>query len=123
MSGVRAVLAASRPVSWINTALPFLAAAYEVERGLTPAIALGALYFLVPFNVLMYGVNDVFDYASDLANPRKQSIEGALVAPADRRLIWTAVLVTNVPLLVAVAALAPAAATAAVLAAAGSALA
>lgn len=29
----------------------------------------------------MYGVNDVFDYESDLANPRKGGIEGALLEP------------------------------------------
>jgi 4-hydroxybenzoate polyprenyltransferase/GT2 family glycosyltransferase len=117
VSGLRAVVAASRPFSWVNTALPFLAAAYEVERGLTPLIVLGFLYFLVPFNVLMYGVNDVFDYASDLANPRKQSIEGALVPPASRRTIWAAVVATNLPFLVAFAALAPPAATVVVMAA------
>ncbi len=121
MSGLRAVLAASRPISWVNTALPFLAAAYEVERGLTPVVILGALYFLVPFNVLMYGVNDVYDYASDLANPRKQSIEGALVPPDRRRLMWAAVAVTNVPFLVALALLAPPAGTAAIVAAAAAA--
>ena len=41
MSALRTVLAASRPISWVNTALPFLAAAYEVERGLTPLLVLG----------------------------------------------------------------------------------
>ena len=118
MSAVRAVLAASRPISWVNTALPFLAAAYEVERGLTPLLTLGFLYFLVPFNLLMYGVNDIYDYASDLANPRKQSVEGSLVPPDRRRLIWTAIAVTNLPILVVIALLAPPAGTAAIVAAA-----
>ena len=121
MSALREVLAASRPISWVNTALPFLAAAYEVERGLTPLAVLGLVYFLVPFNLLMYGVNDVFDYASDVANPRKQSVEGALVPPDRRRLIWSAVAVANVPFLVALAAAAPPAGTLAVLLAAGAA--
>jgi 4-hydroxybenzoate polyprenyltransferase len=118
MSAIRAVLAASRPISWVNTALPFVAAAYEVERGLTPLLTLGFLYFLVPFNLLMYGVNDIHDYASDLANPRKQSVEGSLVPPDRRRLIWRAIAVTNLPFLVVIALLAPPAGTAAVLAAA-----
>jgi 4-hydroxybenzoate polyprenyltransferase/GT2 family glycosyltransferase len=121
VSALRAVLAASRPISWVNTALPFFAAAYEVERGPTPLVVLGVLYFLLPFNLLMYGVNDVFDYASDVANPRKQSVEGALVPPDRRRLIWAAVTVANVPFLVGLALLAPPAGTLAVLAAAGAA--
>jgi 4-hydroxybenzoate polyprenyltransferase len=42
---------------------------------------LGTLFFLIPYNLLMYGVNDVFDYESDLKNPRKGGIEGALLDP------------------------------------------
>jgi 4-hydroxybenzoate polyprenyltransferase len=41
----------------------------------------GTLFFLIPYNLLMYGINDVFDYESDLANPRKGGVEGALLAP------------------------------------------
>ena len=118
MSALRTVIAASRPISWVNTALPFVVAAYEVERGLTPLLVLGFLYFLVPFNLLMYGVNDVYDYASDAANPRKQSIEGALVPPDRRRLVWTSIAITNLPILAAIAVLAPPAGTLAVMAAA-----
>jgi 4-hydroxybenzoate polyprenyltransferase len=117
MNALRTVVAASRPISWVNTALPFLAAAYDVERGLTPLLVLGFVYFLVPFNLLMYGVNDIHDYASDRANPRKQSVEGALVPPDRRRLIWSAIAITNLPPLAAIALLAPPAGTAAVVAA------
>ena len=122
MSAVRLVIAASRPLSWVNTALPFLAAAYAVERGPSVALVLGFLYFLVPFNVLMYGVNDIFDYASDVANPRKASVEGALVPPGRRGTIWAGVLVTNVPFLLAIALVSPPAGTAAVLVAAAAAV-
>ncbi|GII98494.1 lycopene cyclase domain-containing protein [Sediminihabitans luteus] len=101
---VRAVLAASRPFSWVNTAYPF-AAGYLVATGgrVDAALVVGTLYFLVPYNVLMYGINDVFDYESDLRNPRKGGIEGALVAPErartlHRRILWATV-VTNVPFL------------------------
>ncbi|OLT50973.1 prenyltransferase [Cellulosimicrobium sp. CUA-896] len=102
---MRAVLAASRPFSWINTAYPF-AAGYLVATGgrVDIALVVGTLYFLVPYNLLMYGVNDVFDYESDLRNPRKGGIEGALADPATartthRRILW-ACAVTNVPFLV-----------------------
>ena len=100
------VLAASRPFSWINTAYPF-AAGYLVATGgrVDLALVVGTLYFLVPYNLLMYGVNDVFDYASDLRNPRKGGIEGALADPATARVthrrILRACVATNVPFLVA----------------------
>lgn len=41
----------------------------------------------------MYGINDVFDYESDLRNPRKGGIEGALLDKKYHRLtIWASVL-------------------------------
>jgi 4-hydroxybenzoate polyprenyltransferase/GT2 family glycosyltransferase len=119
---LRDLLLASRPLSWVNTALPFLAAGYEVERAVTPLLVLGTVYFLVPYNLLMYGINDIFDYASDLANPRKRSLEGGLVPPDRRRATWIAVTATNLPFLAALVALAPTAGWLAVLVAAAAAV-
>ncbi len=101
--GVRELLLASRPVSWINTALPYLAASFDQVRGLDAAVVLGTLYFLIPYNLLLYGVNDLFDYESDIRNPRKQSLEGGLVAPANGRLLWLSILATNVPFVIVLA--------------------
>jgi len=95
---VRQVLAASRPFSWINTAYPFAAGYLLATEGRLDATSvIGTLFFLVPYNLLMYGVNDVFDYASDLRNPRKGGIEGALADPAvarvvHRRILWASAL-------------------------------
>jgi 4-hydroxybenzoate polyprenyltransferase len=98
-SVVRELLSASRPFSWINTALPFLAAAFGAAGGIDGAILVGFLYFLFPYNLLMYGVNDLYDYASDVRNPRKASIEGGLVPPTSGRRLWLAVAATNLPVL------------------------
>ena len=94
MSAVGRLLVSSRPLSWVNTALPFAAAYYFGGGGFDPAMLAIALFFLVPYNLLMYGVNDVFDYESDLRNPRKGGIEGALLPPELHRpmLIWAAVI-------------------------------
>ncbi|WP_028049445.1 prenyltransferase [Cellulomonas sp. URHD0024] len=101
LTGVGQVLLASRPLSWINTAYPF-AVAYLLAGGEPGwALVVGTVYFLVPYNLLMYGLNDVFDYASDLANPRKGGVEGAILSQRwHRATLWSAV-VTNVPFLVA----------------------
>lgn len=97
---VGVVLLSSRPVSWINTAFPFAAAYLLSTRELDAVAVVGFLYFLVPYNLAMYGINDVFDYASDLANPRKGGIEGALLPPRlHRATLWAAV-ISNVPFLV-----------------------
>jgi 4-hydroxybenzoate polyprenyltransferase len=91
---------ASRPVSWVNTAFPFAAAMLLTTREIDWLLIVGTLYYLVPYNLAMYGINDVFDYASDVQNPRKGGIEGALLPPAFHRpMLWLA-LATNLPFLI-----------------------
>ncbi|MCU1529748.1 MAG: ubiA [Frondihabitans sp.] len=60
----------------------------------------GIVYFLIPYNLAMYGINDVFDYESDLRNPRKGGVEGAMLDRSFHRTILTAVVATNVPFLI-----------------------
>lgn len=94
------VVLSSRPISWINTAFPFGAAYLLTTREIDLVFVVGVIYFLIPYNLAMYGINDVFDYASDLANPRKGGIEGALLAPRmHRTTLWAAAL-SNLPFLV-----------------------
>lgn len=94
------IVLSSRPISWINTAFPFAAAYLLSTREIDITLVIGTLYFLIPYNLAMYGINDVFDYASDLANPRKGGIEGALLAPRIHRATLWAAAATNVPFLV-----------------------
>lgn len=94
----------SRPVSWINTAYPFGAAYLLTTREIDWVLILGFVYFLIPYNLAMYGINDVFDYASDLANPRKGGIEGAVLAPRMHRVTLWAAAILNIPFLVALVA-------------------
>ncbi|MEC5150050.1 prenyltransferase [Cryobacterium sp. GrIS_2_6] len=95
----RQVLLSSRPLSWINTAYPF-AAAYIVTTGRVDALlVVGTLFFLIPYNLLMYGINDVFDYESDLRNPRKGGVEGAMLDPALHRTVLVSGILTAVPVL------------------------
>ncbi|MDR6437644.1 lycopene cyclase domain-containing protein [Paenarthrobacter nicotinovorans] len=96
-------LLASRPVSWINTAYPFAAAMLLTTREIDWVLIVGTFYFLIPYNLAMYGINDVFDYESDLKNPRKGGMEGALLQPRlHRPMLWLAA-ITNVPFLLVLA--------------------
>lgn len=70
------LLLISRPISWPNTAYPFAAAFLVTGGELSWLFWVGTIFFLFPYNLLMYGVNDVFDYESDIKNPRKGGIEG-----------------------------------------------
>ncbi|WP_152650021.1 prenyltransferase [Demequina globuliformis] len=96
------LLKASRPISWINTAYPFAAGYLMATREVDATLVIGTLFFLVPYNLLMYGINDVFDYESDLANPRKGGVEGDVIrdraqAAQVHRAILIACAVTVVP--------------------------
>lgn len=82
---LKKLFVSSRPISWINTAFPFAVAYYLTTGQVDANLLIGSLFFLIPYNLLMYGVNDVFDYESDLRNPRKGGIEGALLDPKYHR--------------------------------------
>ena len=97
---LKALFVSSRPLSWINTAFPFAAAYFMTTREIDVVFVVGTLYFLIPYNLAMYGINDVFDYESDLRNPRKGGVEGALLDRSMHRPTLWAALLTNVPFLI-----------------------
>ena len=73
------LLRLSRPRFWFYLAGPVVVgavyAADSVSELFSPlAVALFA-FFLVPANVLLYGVNDVFDAGIDARNPKKEGRE------------------------------------------------
>lgn len=100
MKIIRGVLAASRPVSWVNTAFPYGLAYLLSGGGLDWLFWVGVLFFLIPYNIAIYGINDVFDYESDIRNPRKGGVEGAVLPKSMHApLLWASAL-TTVPFLV-----------------------
>ena len=87
----------SRPVSWVNTAFPFAATYLVINHVVDWQFIVGTLFFLIPYNLMMYGVNDVFDYESDIRNPRKGGVEGMREQKAFHPTIIKAVWITSVP--------------------------
>lgn len=91
----------SRPISWVNTAFPFAVGYLMMGGDIDALLVIGTLFFLVPYNLLMYGINDVFDYESDMRNPRKGGVEGAVTPERFHNLIiWSSIL-TSLPFVVA----------------------
>ena len=90
----------SRPVSWVNTAAPFALAYFLATGGFDLLGVIGTIFFLVPYNLAMYGINDVFDYESDLRNPRKGGVEGSVLARSRHTATLVASVVTTAPFLV-----------------------
>jgi 4-hydroxybenzoate polyprenyltransferase len=90
----------SRPVLWINTVGPATVGMW-LAGNLWSWEALPVLLWLtLPFNLLIYGVNDVFDQETDARNPRKGTLEGARIKHSEVRPIALGVILTNVPFLV-----------------------
>ena len=95
MHAARQIFLSSRPISWVNTAYPFALSYWLLTGSIDLKLIVGSVFFLIPYNLLMYGINDVFDYESDLRNPRKGGVEGALLNPKYHRLtIWLAALLS-----------------------------
>ncbi|WNB85730.1 UbiA family prenyltransferase [Cellulomonas sp. ATA003] len=104
----------ARPVLWINTIGGGVVGVW-LTGTLWDVRALPVLLWLtLPFNLLIYGVNDIYDQETDAANPRKGSMEGARIRPSEVRLIAWGVAATNIPFLVYFLVALPAAANAAI---------
>jgi 4-hydroxybenzoate polyprenyltransferase len=90
----------SRPVLWINT-VGSATVGMWLSGDLWGWDFLPILLWLtLPFNLLIYGVNDVFDQETDAKNPRKGTLEGARIRSEETHHIWRGVLFTNLPFLV-----------------------
>ncbi len=92
----------SRPRFW-----PYLFGPFII--GLTSAnnysnwwlLIIFGLYFSFPANLLIYGVNDIFDYETDKLNPKKLTYE-SLLKPVHQKNLLKLILLFNLPILLLV---------------------
>ncbi|SDU93969.1 4-hydroxybenzoate polyprenyltransferase [Microlunatus sagamiharensis] len=92
------LLRVSRPRFWMYLLGPFMIALAATSLRPPLEVWLLGLYLTLPANLLIYGVNDLFDVETDRLNPKKQDYE-SLLHPEQRRGLVTAILVLNVPFL------------------------
>jgi len=108
MPSGRYLLKLSRPRFWLYLAGPVAVgvvyAAASTADLFTPTTLTLFAYFLLPANVLLYGVNDVFDADVDVENPKKADRE---VRYGGDWMVPTAVVVSTALLLAPVAATPP----------------
>lgn len=94
-------IAISRPLWWFATGLPFIIGALLADANLGVTFFLGTLYFLLPYNLLLYGVNDIFDHDSDEHNVRKDSLaDGMTLAKIKQPALRKRILYFNAPFIV-----------------------
>jgi 4-hydroxybenzoate polyprenyltransferase len=92
----------SRPRFWFYLFGPFLLglAAGIDQVGVASSdvllLIVFGLFFLYPANLLIYGVNDLFDYETDKNNPKKKAYE-SLIEPKNRQKFTANLLITVAP--------------------------
>lgn len=91
----------SRPRFWLYVLGPvLLAIAATSSRSLDYRIIIVLLYATLPANLLIYGVNDIFDYETDKHNPKKRGYE-VFVEKSYQKTLATIVVLLNLPFLIA----------------------
>jgi 4-hydroxybenzoate polyprenyltransferase len=93
------IVTISRPAFWINTLGPAFLGMWSTGQLWDHRFAMILLWLTLPFNALIYGVNDVFDYEIDQKTARKGGWEGAVLHRNERRLTILMVLLLNLPFL------------------------
>jgi 4-hydroxybenzoate polyprenyltransferase len=65
----------SRPLGWMIAPLVFVFGFYFSGAAITYIAVLQILLLSVPYCVILYGINDIYDYDSDKLNPRKKYLK------------------------------------------------
>lgn len=95
----------SRPRFWIYVLGTFMVGVIAVGDprllDLETLIILGTLFwfFTYPANLMIYGVNDIYDYETDKHNPKKIEYE-ELVEPKDQKALWWNIALWVIPFFV-----------------------
>ena len=110
MSELKFILRVSRPRFWLYVLGPYLvglAAGISAREDLLRFdVLIFGICFLLPANLLIYGVNDIFDWETDRLNPKKAEYE-MLVTPKSHRWLSTLIALLNIPFAAAALAFAP----------------
>jgi len=96
---LRRLLAVSRPALWVNTVGPLVLGLWLTGELWTadPGLLLLLAYLTLPFNLLIYGLNDLADREEDATSARKGGWQGARLGAGEGGPLLTAVLALNLP--------------------------
>ncbi len=103
---IKRLIKISRPRFWIYVLGPFLVgvistqSVFQWEMLDWLVLSVLFLFFTYPANILIYGVNDIYDYETDKHNPKKQEYE-ELIEPGEQQAkLWKSILMALIPFLV-----------------------
>lgn len=95
---IRQILIISRPRFWIYLVGPYVIALAAAGVWPDATLLLFGLYLTLPANLLIYGLNDIYDRETDRLNAKKQGYESLLSDASVRPIVWL-ILATNLPFL------------------------
>ncbi len=87
----------ARPILWINTVGPAWVGMWLTGDLFNWSFLPILLWLTLPFNLLIYGVNDISDQDTDALNSRKGGYGGALIKGSEARKILAWVIALNFP--------------------------
>lgn len=91
---MKSLISISRPRFWMYILGPIgIAFAIRLVQGdvmWSTSLTLFTLYCTISANLLIYGINDIFDYETDILNQKKQGYE-AVLDPTYRPRMWRAI--------------------------------
>lgn len=90
----------SRPLLWVNTVGSTVVGLWLTGDLWRWEVVPLLLWATLPFNLLIYGVNDIFDQDTDAQNVRKGGFEGARITRSETRGIALAIVLLNLPFVV-----------------------
>ncbi|MDD5178263.1 MAG: UbiA family prenyltransferase [Candidatus Nanoarchaeia archaeon] len=90
----------SRPASWVLPPLIFLMGIIYSGATVNIISVIQIVLLSFPLCLLVYGINDVYDYESDQLNPRKKLIEGIKLEKKDHSFVKKASLIVIILLIV-----------------------
>jgi len=90
MARLLLLIQVSRPIMW--PVLPLVYCLGMQAAHVAPnAVAIAQIVLLTfPMNLIGCGLNDIYDYESDLRSSRRRTIWGAVIRPEDRTFVWEA---------------------------------
>ncbi len=103
---IKRLIKISRPRFWIYVLGPFLVGVISTQSvfqwEMLDWLVLSAffLFFTYPANILIYGVNDIYDYETDKHNPKKQEYEELVEPGVQQTKLWKSILMALIPFLI-----------------------
>ena len=75
------LLKTSRPIFWLVAPLVFIGGLIVGETKFSVLSVIQLVLLSFPYSLFVFGINDIYDYASDKINSRKKLVEGTVLQP------------------------------------------